>query len=210
MESIFGLGTLNCIYFLLVAVGVIYTLFILIAGGLHEIQLPDIDIDVGDIGGVNMPDVHVETPASFDHGEVGLTSLSPITIASFVTGFGAFGIISTQMFNVSPKASILWAALGAFLVGGVVHIAFIYVFAPQTSSEVRLAELVGKAAEVTVPIPAEGTGKITLIARGARVTYGARSATGRPIGRGTIVTIEEIAGSMALVKPRNGTQMNAL
>ncbi|MGQ9628184.1 MAG: hypothetical protein ACUVV0_14935 [Anaerolineae bacterium] len=210
MESIFGLGTLNCIYFLLVAVGVIYTLFILIAGGLHEIQLPDIDIDVGEIGGVNMPDVHVETPGSFDHGEVGLTSLSPITIASFVTGFGAFGIISTQMFNVSPKASILWAALGAFLVGGVVHIAFIYVFAPQTSSEVRLAELVGKAAEVTVPIPAEGTGKITLIARGARVTYGARSATGRPIGRGTIVTIEEMAGSMALVKPRNGTQMNAL
>ncbi len=207
MAEFLNMGTLNCIYFALLGVGFLYAILILIGGGLHDINLPDLDVDVGDLGGVDMPDVHVDFDAapSFDHGEIGVTPLSPITIASFVTAFGAFGIVATQLFSASAPLSLVWAAGGGLVVAAIAHFAFGYLLSTQASSEVRRQDIVGATAEVIIPIPAEGLGQIAFVARGGRVTYGARAEEETAIRRGTIVTIVDVVGSVALVRPKPKT-----
>ncbi len=85
-EFLQSLGVLNLVYLMLLVIGFIYALLTLLGQGVG-----DLDIDLGLDGG--------DVP-SFDQGEIGLASISPMSIASFVTAFGAFGIVSSQMFQV--------------------------------------------------------------------------------------------------------------
>ena len=41
-----NLSTLNCVYFALFFVGVGYALFIVVTGGISDVDLPDVDIDI--------------------------------------------------------------------------------------------------------------------------------------------------------------------
>lgn len=185
--------TLNCFYFTLIGIGILYALFILIGGGMHDLgthfHLP---LDFGGHVGVDL-----------SHGEVGVPSLSPITIASFVTAFGAFGIIATQGFGASAGVSVLLGAVGAFIVAVLSHFAYFYLLVkPQGSSEVTQSDIVGATAEVTTPIPLSGTGEVAFVARGGRVSYPARSLDRVALPRGTTVTIIEMVGSVVGVRAR--------
>ena len=209
MGELVGFSTLNCIYFALLGIGIIYAVIILIAGGLHEINLPHLDIDIGDvdIGGHHLPEVPVhidlDHAPSFDHGDVDVPSLSPITIASFVTAFGSFGLIAVYLFNVPDKISLLWATGGGLVVAVIAHFAFGYfLIAPQGSSEVTARDIIGLTAEVITPIQADGVGQIAFVAQGRRVTFSARSAGGVPVSKGTFVSIESFTGSVAVVRPQ--------
>jgi membrane protein implicated in regulation of membrane protease activity len=209
MGELVGFSTLNCIYFALLGIGVIYALIILITGGLHDVDVPGLDIDIGemDLGGHHLPEVPVhldlDHAPSFDHGDVGVPSLSPITIASFVTAFGSFGLLAVYLFNVSDRFSLLWAAGGGLVVAIIAHFAFGYfLIAPQGSSEVRARDIIGLTAEVITPIPADGVGQIAFVAQGRRVTASARSAGGVPVAKGTPVSIQSFTGSAAVVRPQ--------
>ncbi|MBI3732000.1 MAG: hypothetical protein HY259_00865 [Chloroflexi bacterium] len=185
------MDTLNCFYFALIGVGVLYAVSIFIFGELHDfsgaLHLP------GDFGGHGAP--------SLDHGEVRIPALSPITVASFVTAFGAFGIIGAQGFNLSSGASALAAGAGGFVVAAIAHFAFGYfLIAPQGSSEVTQQDIIGATAEVTMPIAAKGLGEVTLIAQGGRVTYPARSQDGVPLVRGATVVVVDMVGGVVLVR----------
>lgn len=208
MDWLQGLGTINCVYVALLMVGFLYALMLLIGGGLSNIDLPDVDIDVPHVdlpGDVDIPDVHVAVSSadvgSFDHGMVEVSPLSPITIAAFITSFGSVGIVATQLFHVRPEFSLLWATLGGFVTGGVVY--FFYgrlLVSMQASSEVRQRDLPGIVGEVIVPIAADGVGEIVYIAKGARISTPARSITGQAIPRGAVIIVERIVGRTALVR----------
>jgi hypothetical protein len=209
MDELIGFSTLNCIYFALLGVGVIYALIILITGGLHEIDVPGLDIDIGDvdIGGHHLPEVPVhidfDHAPSFDHGDVDVPSLSPITIASFVTAFGSFGLLAVYLFNVSDRFSLLWAGGGGLVVAIIAHFAFGYfLIAPQGSSEVTARDIIGLTAEVITPIPADGVGQVAFVAQGRRVTFSARSASRAPVPKGMLVSIQNFTGSVAVVQPQ--------
>ncbi|MFB0533849.1 MAG: hypothetical protein ACETWR_02590 [Anaerolineae bacterium] len=209
MGELVGFSTLNCIYFALLGVGVIYAVIILIAGGLHEISVPHLDVDVGDvdIGGHHLPEVPIHLDLhhapSFDHGDVDVPSLSPITIASFITAFGSFGLLAVYLFNVSDRFSLLWAGGGGLVVAIIAHFAFGYfLIAPQGSSEVTARDILGLTAEVITPIPADGVGQVAFVAQGRRVTFSARSAGGVPVPKNTLVSIESFTGSVAVVHPQ--------
>jgi hypothetical protein len=209
MSELVGFSALHCIYFALLGIGVIYAVIILIAGGLHEIDVPGLDIDVGDIdiGGHHLPEIPVhldlDHAPSFDHGDVGVPSLSPITIASFITAFGSFGLLAVYLFNVSDKFSLLWAGGGGLVVAIIAHFAFGYfLIAPQGSSEVTARDVIGLTAEVITPIPAEGVGQIAFVAQGRRVTSSARSTSGMSVPKGTFVSIQSFTGSVAVVQPQ--------
>jgi hypothetical protein len=209
MGELVGFSTLNCIYFALLGIGVIYAVIILITGGLHDVDVPGLDIDIGemDLGGHHLPEVPVhldlDHAPSFDHGDVGVPSLSPITIASFVTAFGSFGLLAVYLFNVSAKFSLLWAAGGGLVVAIIAHFAFGYfLIAPQGSSEVTARDIIGLTAEVITPIPADGLGQVAFVAQGRRVTFSARSAGGVPVAKSTFVSIQSFTGSVAVVRPQ--------
>jgi membrane protein implicated in regulation of membrane protease activity len=138
------------------------------------------------------------------HPEVNVPSLSPVTVASFVTAFGAFGLIALGLFDTTARWSLAWAAGGGLVVAVIAHFAFGYfLIAPQGSSEVKLRDIVGAAAEVITPIPADSVGEVAFVAQGGRMTYTAKSATGTPIARGTTVVIEKVIGGVAVVRPQS-------
>ncbi len=200
MSGLPNVGALDCLYFTLLAIGFLYAVIVLITGGLHEVfssidmHLPadlHAPIDLGHAG-----------PA-VGHGEVSVPSLSPITIASFVTAFGAFGLVATQLFEQSARASLVWATAGGVLVAVIAHFAFGYfLIAPQGSSEVTARDIIGATAEVITPIPVHGVGEIAFVAQGGRVTSAARSVDGAAVERGTTVVVDSLVGSMAFVKPK--------
>ncbi len=206
-----NLDTLNCIYFALFFVGVGYAIFIVITGGLSQIDMPDVDIDIPQVdlpGDVDIPGagIHIGGPdiaaGGIDAPDVSVSPLSPITIASFVTSFGAIGVIAVQFFDVDPRISLLWATGGAVLISGLMFLFYSQVLIrAQGSSEVRQSELIGLEAEVMVPIGESSPGQVSYVTKAGRMSSMARSTDGSAIRRGQFVRIVRVMGPLVLVKP---------
>ncbi len=200
--------SINCVYFALVAIGLIYTVISLIGADLGtdvDVGGPDIDFHIGeiDLGGIHLPDVDlgVDAPDVNVGGAIQLPSISPFSIASFITGFGAAGIIANLAFHVSATISLLWAMGGGLVVGGAMQLFFgAVLLKSQGSSEVRVSQLQGMEAQVTVPIAAGSNGQIAFVAQGRRVTYGARAADESEILRGARVQVIRVVGGTAVVR----------
>jgi hypothetical protein len=200
MEQLAGIGSLNCLYFACLAAGGTYATIILLTGAMHDIHLPHVDFGAGPAHVDISPGA--DTPAfDADTGTVKVPSLSPITIASFVTAFGAFGLISLGLFAATRPVSLAWAVIGGLVIAVIAHFAFgFFLIAPQGSSDVQYRDFVGAVGEVITPIPADSVGEIAFVAQGGRITYTAKSATGKPIPRGATVLIENVTGGVAVVR----------
>jgi hypothetical protein len=201
MDFIHTFG-ISVLYLTLLGIGVIYAIFILIVGAFHDIHIPGFEVHVGahTLGPVDLhaaPDAQL---SDVSHPSVKIPSLSPITIACFVTAFGAFGLISLGLFEVSARISLVWAIIGGLVFAVLAHFAFGYfLIAPQGSSEIHLRDLIGTLAEVITPIPADSVGEVAFVAQGGRVTYTAKSSNGTPIVRGATVVIDKVIGGVAIV-----------
>jgi membrane protein implicated in regulation of membrane protease activity len=216
----FGLdfNTLNCVYFSLFFVGIGYAIFILITGGLSSIDLPDVDIDIPQIdlpGDVDIPGagIHIGEPAlpaaGIDAPDVSVSPLSPITIATFITVFGGAGVISNQLFDIDPRMSLLWATVAGVLCSALMFLFYSqFLIRSQASSEVRVREIVGLQAEVTVPIGESTPGQVAYPTKVGRMSAMARSVDGNAIPRGQFVRIVRTMGSQVLVEllPRDAEE----
>lgn len=192
------LGLLNCFYLFLLMLGVFYALFLLITGGLHSIHMPSLDIDLG--GGHLPGPAHVDIGGGAGH-DVSLVSLSPISIAAFVTSFGGIGLITSLGLGWDSINSAVAAVVGSIVVALLSHFAFFYLFiAPQASSALKVSDIIGRTAEVTAPIPGNSVGEIAYVSMGERHTATARSSSGQPIPRGATVVIETITGTVVGVR----------
>jgi hypothetical protein len=187
------LDTLNCIYLGLIGAGVFYGIIMVVTGGIHDLG-----------GAIHLPfDIGIHGAPALGHPDTNVPSLSPITVASFVTAFGTFGIFATQGFGASQGISVLVAVVGGLIMAAIAHFAFGYfLIAPQGSSEVTEHDIIGATAEVTAPIPINGTGEVAFVAQGGRVSYPARSLDRVALPRGTTVTIVEMVGSIVGVRGR--------
>lgn len=210
MGEFAGLGTLNCIYFVLFAVGVGYAIIAGLMGGISQIDVPGIDLD---IPGVELnpgePDIHLELPFdhdishSVDHPEVGFSPLSPITIATFVTTFGGVGLITNNLTALSPLWGLLISTASGLAISSLIYLVYGRLLGGiQSSSEVRQGETVGRIAEVVAPIPAGEVGSVAFVIRSTRAQSLARSADGKAIPRGTLVEIVAETGRVVVVRRR--------
>jgi membrane protein implicated in regulation of membrane protease activity len=206
-----SLDTLNCIYFALFFVGVGYALFIVITGGLSDIDMPDVDIDVPQIGlpgDVDIPgvDVHIGGPdlpaGGIDAPDVSVSPLSPITIATFVTVFGGVGVLALQLFEVDPRMSLLWATVSGLAVAALMYVFYSQVLIrSQGSSEIHRSDLIGLHGEVTVPIGETTAGQVSYRTKAGWMSSMARSVDGSTIPRGQFVRIVRTIGAQVLVEP---------
>lgn len=206
-----SLTTLNCVYLALFFVGLGYAIFIAITGGLSDIDMPGVDIDVPQIdlpGDVDIPGagVHIGgadiAAGGIDAPDVSVSPLSPITIATFVTVFGGVGVITIQLFDVSPGMSLVISVLSGLISGGLMYLFYSqFLIRSQGSSEVRHGELLGLEGEVTVPIGENAMGQVTYLTKSGRMSSMARSVDGRPIARGQSVEIVRTSGPQVLVRP---------
>jgi len=143
-----------------------------------------------------------ETGASDSHGS-GVSVFSPMIIAAFLTGFGAFGyLLSLVEGTRSPAISAPLAAVGAFAFASVIVSALRLVFRKtQSSSESTAASVVGMSATLGTGIPENGVGEIVYVQGGTRYTAPARSEDGKAIATGAPVTVTRLVGSQFFVKP---------
>lgn len=211
MADLINANTLNCVYFGLFLLGVGYAIFIVISGGLSNVDLPSIDVDIPQVdlpGDVSIPggDVSIGAPdvpaGGLDAPDVAVSPLSPITISTFITTFGGVGVLATQLFGVDPRWSLLWAAGAGLLLSGISFLFYSQILIrSQASSEIKASEIIGLEAEVMVPIAAGSTGQVTYATKAGRMRSMARAVDNSAIGRGELVTIVRVIGPMVLVRP---------
>jgi membrane protein implicated in regulation of membrane protease activity len=206
-----GAETLNCVYFILFGVGLGYAIIAVLLGQISHIELPH-GVDV-DLPGVDLhpggPDLHLDVGIAHDishdvdHPQVGLSPLSPITIATFITTFGGVGFLLNNFTTLSPLLGGVIAAASGLLLSGTMFLLYTRVLmAAQGSSEVQTGDYISKTGEVTAPIPQGRVGEVALVVRGSRVTMTARSSDGSAIPRGALVTVTDVVGGVLVVRPR--------
>lgn len=181
------------IYAICLALGLVFTVFSAIAGHLFGGGHPG-HMDLGTGG-------HAE--AGYDHSGVpGISFFSPTVLAAFVTVFGACGLVLRSI----PGTSSYWisapisgvAGVGA---AGLTFWIFNFMFRhTESSSESRVASLVGQQAFIVTPIPENGVGEIAYVQGGTRYTAPARATNGKAVGAGKNVRITQISGTQVFVE----------
>jgi len=131
----------------------------------------------------------------------GVSLFSPIIMAAFVTSFGGFGLVLTEIEATRrPLISAPLAILGAFLVAmALVGVLGKLMRASDSSSESKVSSLPGCIATVVSSIPAGGVGEIAYVQGGTRYTAPAREEEGLQVGSGKSVTITRIVGQQCYV-----------
>lgn len=179
------------IYAICLVVGLLFTIASALLG--HIFGGHDADTDIGTGG-------HAE--AGFDHSGIpGLSFFSPTVLAAFVTAFGGLGIIFSQI----EATKTVWISAPLSIAGAAgVASAVLWLFnavfrRTQSSSESRVATLVGHVATVVTPIPANGVGEIAYVQAGTRYSAPARSENGSAIPSGSTVKITRIVGTQFYV-----------
>jgi membrane protein implicated in regulation of membrane protease activity len=134
------------------------------------------------------------------HGDAqGVSFFSTRVLSVFVTAFGGFGAIGIHLGYGIEVAT----AIG--LVGGIVFGALIYLFASflfsqQASSDIRVGDLVGRTAQVSVAIPAGGVGQVRCAMGESVIEKIARAEDGGAIPAHTSVTILSVPGETVIVR----------
>ena len=185
---------ITIVYTICLVFGLIFTLFSAVAGhffGGHG------DVHVG-MGG------HADGGIGHD-GVPGISVLSPTVLASFITAFGALGLIFCKI----DATSSVWINAPISFVGGLIVALFtLWLFnlmfkKTQGSSESRVAALIGMTAAIVTPIPENGVGEISYTQAGSRYTAPARAEKGGTIASGQTVKITRIVGSQFYVEATN-------
>jgi len=178
------------IYAICLVVGLTFTIISVLAGhffGGH-------DAHVSGSGG------HAEAGA--DTSDMpGISIFSPTVMASFVTAFGGFGLIFTQFPKTSSAVvSAPLSVLGGLVVAGVLLVFLRAVFShTQSSSESKVAALIGSEANVITPIPENGVGEIAYVVGGTRYSAPARAENNVAVANGKTVKITRIVGTQFYV-----------
>jgi hypothetical protein len=169
------------VFIAIAAIGFLFLLVSLIFGEIfeHFDHSLDHDMDHGDGGG----------PVFF----------SARGMAVFITAFGGFGAV-----GIYYGLSILGAS-GLGFVSGLVCATVIFFFArflygQQASTQLRVTDLVGRTAMVTVRIGADAVGQVRCQVGEDMVERIAKSIDGQAISENTMVRIETLAGEMVVVK----------
>jgi membrane protein implicated in regulation of membrane protease activity len=131
----------------------------------------------------------------------GLAPFSPTTISCFITAMGGLGMI----FSTIKATNHVWISLPLSVIGGLAIAAGVFFLfnaifhSLQSSSESRVASLVGQTATIITPIPANGVGEIAYVQGGTRYTAPARESDGSAVTSGKAVKIVRVVGTQFYV-----------
>ena len=163
---------------------------------------------MGDFGGdmdmdVDM-DMDMDGHFEIGHGDFTGAGISPLSLPIMLTfgaSFGGFGMIFESMDMYWAVVPLFSAGLSALIAGGM-FVLLVKVFAQsQTTSTIRLEDLIGKEGIVSIPLKPDGLGQIIVVTeeRG-RTTLTAVSD--QEIATDSIVEIMRITGNSVFVKKK--------
>jgi membrane protein implicated in regulation of membrane protease activity len=172
------------IIFIAIAIGA----FILVAGSFIFGHDHDMGHDHGDLG----HDLGVDS-------EPTISFFSTKTLATLLMGFGASGAIAMHYGMSSIGASLVGLFCGVILA---VLMAFVLnlFYGQQASSLVATSSAVGCTGTVTVSIPENGLGEVSLNVEGQYTTYSASARDGGSLAKGQLVRVVRSLGSQLVVE----------
>lgn len=121
--------------------------------------------------------------------------------ASFVTFFGAVGLLTTSYFHATVAQSMAAAGAIGVLVAVVTLRAVGMVIKQEASSAPSAQDYISARGRVSVTIPEDGVGMVVLSLRGFTERFGASSLDGRSVPVGATVEVVQKEGGMLIVKP---------
>jgi membrane protein implicated in regulation of membrane protease activity len=89
---------------------------------------------------------------------------------------------------------------GGLLFGTIIYLFASFLFSQQASSEVRVSDLAGSIAHVSVAIPKGGVGQVRCSLGESVVEKIARSRDGEQLPVNTLVKIESVVGETVVVR----------
>jgi len=133
-------------------------------------------------------------------GGGGLNFISPMSMTTFASAFGAIGLITRNAFGMAPLPSMFTSIALALALDAAVLYAFLVIFVrAQSTTVVQSGDVVGMEAEVVASIPARGVGQIAYTTQSGRQTTIAKAADDARIESGRFVRVERFIGGTALV-----------
>jgi len=133
------------------------------------------------------------------HGGPGVSIFSTRILSVFVTAFGGFGAIGIHLGH-STEVSTAMGVAGGLVFATIIYLFASFLFSQQASSEVRVSDLVGVVAQVSVSIPKAGVGQVRCTLGESVVEKIARSHDGEPVTVNTLVKIEAVVGETVVVR----------
>jgi len=153
----------------------------------------------GEIFGHGGVGSHDATPHDV-HGDAhGVSIFGTRIVSVFITAFGGFGAIGIHL-GYRIEISTLMGLIGGAVFGGLIYLFASFLYSQQASSDVRVGDLIGLTAQVTVAIPQDGLGQVRCSLGESIVEKIARTKDGTPIPMNTSVKIESVVGETVLVR----------
>lgn len=178
--------TIGIAYVGLLVIGVVYALVAGAFGWLH------------DLGG---GDIHVDVTGHLDAGHA--HPISGTIVGTFITGFGAGGIVGHYVLKWPLLGGLALAAASGIALAVAAFFTLELIFKhTQAGSEFDVQRLADRDAEVITAIPEGGTGEVAFLVKGQRDMAAARAADGKRIAKGQLVVIERVMGSIAYVRAK--------
>ena len=147
----------------------------------------------GGIGG------HDGLPHDVQGDAHGVSIFSTRILSVFITAFGGFGAIGIHL-GYRIEISTILGLIGGAIFGGIIYLFASFLYGQQASSDIRVSELIGRTAQVTVAIPENGLGQIRCSLGESVVEKIARTEDGGAIPVNTSVRIESVVGETVLVR----------
>jgi membrane protein implicated in regulation of membrane protease activity len=167
--------------------------------------LVSVVLGVGGHGAAHIGHGHAGAHIGHPHAESGdrfgsLPLLSVSSIVGALTWFGAAGYLLLRLGDLALPAVVLGALL-AGAVGWYLIARFLgLVLSGEREMDPADYRLEGTVGQVTVSIPAGGTGEVVFSKAGSRRSEAARAISGGPIPRGSEVVITTYADGFATVQ----------
>ncbi len=133
------------------------------------------------------------------HGGAGVSIFSTRIVSVFITAFGGFGAIGIHLGH-SIEVSTAMGLGGGLVFGTIIYLFASFLFSQQASSDVRVSDLAGRTAQVSVSIPKAGVGQVRCTLGESVLEKIARSQDGEPIPVNALVKIEAIVGETVVVR----------
>jgi hypothetical protein len=133
------------------------------------------------------------------HGDGGVSIFSTRVLSVFVTAFGGFGAIGIHL-GYGTEVSTALGVAGGLVFGSIIYLFASFLFSQQASSEIRMSDLAGGTAQVSVAIPKGGVGQVRCTVGECVVEKIARSRDGEQIPLNTLVKIEAVVGETVVVR----------
>lgn len=147
-----------------------------------------------------------DVDADLDYGEFtgpGISPLSPPLLATFGTAFGSIGAL-LELGNLGTLPTAIGATLGALSIAlGLFYFVARFLVRAQASSDVEPAKLVGRDAQVMVPIRPGAQGQVLVITteRGRTLLP---AVAAEEVPRDALVEILGFVGGVANVRRKTG------